>query len=44
MAEVRREAFARGGESFDGTEGALCEREAAGKVSISGQGRGKPVP
>ena len=43
MAEVRRKAFARGGEAFDGTEGALCEGESAGKVSVGGQRRGKPV-
>ena len=44
MAEVRRKAFARRGEAFDGTEDAMCEGEAAGKVSVGGEGRGKPVP
>ena len=44
MAEERRKAFARGGEVFDGTEGALCEGETAGKVGVGGQGRGKPIP
>ena len=44
MAEVRRKAFARRGEAFDGNEGALCEGETAGKVGVGGQGRGKPVP
>ena len=43
MAEVRWKAFARGGEAFDGTKGALCEGEPAGEVGIRGQGRGKPV-
>ena len=43
MAEVWGKAFARGREAFDGTEGALCEGETAGKMGVSGQGRGKPV-
>ena len=43
MTEVRRKAFAGGGEAFDGTEGALCEGEATSKVGVGGQGRGKPV-
>ena len=44
MAEVRGQAFARRGEAFDGIKGALREGETAGKVSVGGQGRGKPVP
>ena len=43
MAEVRGKTFARGGEMFDGTEGALCKGETAGKLSVGGQGRGEPV-
>ena len=44
MAEVRRETLAGGGETFDGIEGTLCERQPAGEVGIGGQGGGEPVP
>ena len=44
MAEVGRETLARRGKAFHGLEGALCEGQPMGDMSVSGQGRGKPVP
>ena len=43
MAELRREAFAGGGEAFYRIEGALRQGEPAGEVGVGGQGRGEPV-
>ena len=31
------------GEAFNGFEGALCEGQSLGEVSVGGEGRGKPV-
>lgn len=43
MAKVWREPFARGGEAFDGLEGALSEGQPTGEVGVGNQGRGEPV-
>ena len=43
MAEVRREAFAGGGEAFYRIEGALRQGEPAGEVGVGGQGWGESV-
>ena len=44
VVEVRRKAFARTGEAFDGLEGVLCKGQPTGEMGVGGQGRGKPVP
>ena len=44
MAEVRGETLARRGKASHGPEGAMCEGQPTGEMSVGCQGRGKPVP
>ena len=43
MTQVRGKTFARGGEAFDGIEGALGEGQSSCEVRVGGQGRGELV-